>query len=99
MRAGIDQNWHHVVGMRTVTSGSYGEESIKLYVDGNLESCAVASSAIDSTNSVVFDIGDRIGDAGTFTYVGNMSHAAIYFTALNASQVLEHYTIMTSPGA
>jgi RHS repeat-associated protein len=78
--AALDTNWHHVVG--TFASGA-----LKLYVDGTLSASVTATFTTAGTNTSTFDI----GRSGTTNYYGGgIDEAALYGSALTATQVADH---------
>lgn len=83
-----DNAWHHVVA---VNNGSGG--SVDVYIDGALDNGTTSTSAYSMNSSTALTIGSRNG--GLY-WVGSLAEPAYYSTALNATQVADHYAAATA---
>jgi hypothetical protein len=86
-------HWYHVVA-------TFDGTNLRLYVDGNLAAgpTAIAGTPRPNSNSAIpLTFGSRAdGVSGFFAYSGLIDEAAMYDTALSASQVLTHYQAGTN---
>lgn len=86
-----DNQWHHVVAVKTGTS------RIDLYVDGVLKDSDVslaANGAFTNATSLVFGSQDTVDDTDDFA--GDIDEVKIYTAALTADQVKTEYLHNTS---
>ena len=77
-----DGKWHHLVG---VYDGSY----VRLYVDGVDVGNAVSATGNLQASSLPIRLG-RLSDFNAWNFEGNISHVAIYGTALSPSVIINH---------
>jgi len=75
--------WYHLVG-------TYDGTSVRLYVNGVLESGAVASSVSMIDTTYPFRVG-AIGGTGQGKFGGVIDEVAVYGRALSATEVKQHY--------
>jgi RHS repeat-associated protein len=74
-------SWSHVVG-------SFDGSTIRLYIDGQLES-SLSYTASSTSNGIGLRIGRRWDSASDFA--GRIEDAAVYGGALDASRIMAHY--------
>lgn len=92
-----DGAWHHIVAVRTLASGAYGVDEIRLYVDNVLEDSLAVSAGLDCANTRNFQLGQRdTGGSGANGYNGTIAHAAVYDYALPEARINSHYTVGTT---
>lgn len=85
-----DGNWHHVVGLRHQSAGTF-----ELYVDNvSVASGTESNSTLGASGFFVAERGN-----GTLRFPGTIDEAAYYGTALSSTRIAAHYAAGTSSGA
>ena len=93
---GNDGVWRHLVGMRTLSSGVHGADSVRLYVNGVLDTSAAYSFTADLSHADIVRMSDRNGLGTQGALNGDVAHCAIYRRALSDAEVLNHFTVGTT---
>jgi Concanavalin A-like lectin/glucanases superfamily/Bacterial Ig-like domain len=82
----MDTNWHYVVA-------TYDNATIRLYVDGTLNTTASGSIAL-TPNTQPMNVGRD--QSSSYFFGGRLDEVAVYPTALTAARVGRHYELGTA---
>lgn len=77
-----DGKWHHLAGV-------YNGSHVRLYVDGVDVGNAVAATGNLQASALPIRLG-RLSDFDAWKFIGDVSHVAIYSTALSPSVIINH---------
>lgn len=81
-----DGNWHHVA---VVYNPSLSSNSIKLFVDGNLDGQGDLTVSVNTSNTNAILVGQRVDNVNLFE--GDIDEVRIWDIALSASQIASNY--------